>query len=581
MTMEPAGSGARLILDGFETYQARFKAITGRARRRFEARDWHGAQRDAVERLDLYAQVIGQVVQSLRDRLQGRVRSRSLWARMKSRYAHLIAGRAEVELAETFFNSVTRRILSTVGVDPEIEFSGQDFELPPPPGGAPVYRTYRQEGSTQALLRRVLEDCRFGVEYEDLERDCRLAASVVDAHLRTSEGGPGYEQIDFVRAPFFRGKGAFLVGRIHAGGELSPVILALLNGAGGVTVDAVLLTRDETSIAFSYARSYFHVEVEAPRELVRFLHSILPHRRVAELYISIGYNKHGKTELYRDLMRHMERSQDNFEIAPGERGMVMAVFTLPSYDMVFKVIRDRFAEPKSTTRREVMERYQLVFRHDRAGRLIDAQEFEHLKFEQGRFSPALLEELLTTAGSSVRLEDGAVVIEHLYTERRTAPLDLYLRQAGPQAALDAVQDYGQALKDLAATNIFPGDILLKNFGVTRNGRVVFYDYDELSLLTACNFRRLPPPAGFQEEFEAEPWFYVAKNDIFPQEFETFLGLTGEYREHFLRNHSDLFSVEFWRRMQKRHESGEVIDIYPYRESKRLHKEKTPQQQRSL
>ncbi len=574
--MELAGSGARAILDGFEAYHARFKAITRSARGRFEAQDWHGAQRDAVERLDLYARVIGQVVQALQELLQDQARSHALWAEMKNRYARLAAGRADIELAETFFNSVTRRILTTVGVDREIEFTAADFALSPPEGDGPVYRTYRREGNTRALLRRVLEDYRFRVDYEDLERDCSLAAGVIDAHLVADGGGPDFDKIDFVRSPFFRGKGAFLVGRIHARGEVSPVILALLHSSGGVCVDAVLLTRDETSIVFSYARSYFHVEAEAPGELVRFLHSILPHRRIAELYISIGYNKHGKTELYRDLMRHMERSQDRFEIARGERGMVMAVFTLPSYDMVFKVIRDRFAEPKSTSRREVMDRYQLVFRHDRAGRLIDAQEFEHLKFDQERFSQLLLNELLASAPSSVRLENGAVVIEHLYTERRTIPLDVYVREAGAEAARDAVQDYGQAMKDLAATNIFPGDILLKNFGVTRNGRVVFYDYDELSLLTACNFRRLPPPAGFQEEFEAEPWFFVAKNDIFPQEFETFLGLTGEYREHFLRNHSDLFSVEFWRRMQKRHESGEVMDIFPYRESKRLHKDTQPE-----
>ncbi|MGD0042763.1 MAG: isocitrate dehydrogenase kinase/phosphatase AceK regulatory subunit, partial [Isosphaeraceae bacterium] len=123
------------------------------------------------------------------------------------------------------------------------------------------------------------------------------------------------------------------------------------------------------SIIFSFTRSYFHVEVHRPRDLVMFLKSFMPRKPIAELYIAIGYNKHGKTELYRDLMQHIDQSTDTLDIARGDRGMVMCVFTLPSFDVVFKVIRDRFAYPKTSSRRDVMERYQLVFKHDRAGRL--------------------------------------------------------------------------------------------------------------------------------------------------------------------------------------------------------------------
>jgi isocitrate dehydrogenase kinase/phosphatase len=298
----------------------------------------------------------------------------------------------------------------------------------------------------------------------------------------------------------------------------------------------------------------------------------MPAKRVAEIYISIGYNKHGKTELYRDLLRHLLHSDDRFEIARGEKGMVMVVFTMPSYDVVFKVIRDRFGDPKTSSRLEVMDRYQLVFKHDRAGRLVDAQEFEHLKFDRGRFSDELIRDLLATAGSSVTVGRDYVSIRHLYTERRTIPLDVYVREAGEDLVREAVLDYGQAIKDLAATNIFPGDILLKNFGVTRHGRVVFYDYDELTLLTECKFRRMPQGRDYLDELEAEPWFFVGKNDIFPEEFKTFLGLQRPYREDFYQAHADLFGVGFWKEMQKRHKAGEVIDIFPYRQGKRLHRQ---------
>ena len=295
----------------------------------------------------------------------------------------------------------------------------------------------------------------------------------------------------------------------------------------------------------------------------------MPRKPIAELYISLGYNKHGKTELYRDLLRHLERSTDQFQIAPGARGMVMLVFTLPSYDVVFKVIKDSFDEPKRTTRREVMRRYQLVFKHDRGGRLVDAQEFEYLRFAKDRFAPALLAALLEQAGQTVTVEGDEVVIKHLYTERRLTPLNLHFQQVAGEQATEAVIDYGQAIKDLAATNIFPGDILLKNFGVTRHGRIVFYDYDELCLLTECQFREMPQSDDMDDDVAGEPWYAVGENDVFPEELATFLGLPPHLRAIFTRYHGDLFGVDFWATVQARHAAGEIIDIVPYKESRRI------------
>ncbi len=329
------------------------------------------------------------------------------------------------------------------------------------------------------------------------------------------------------------------------------------------------MNENDVSIVFSFTRSYFSVEVENPHEVIEFLKSIMPLKRTAELYISIGYNKHGKTELYRDLLRHLRDSHDQFEIAPGDKGMVMMVFDLPQFDVVFKIIKDTFAYPKTTTRQEVMDKYALVFKHDRAGRLVDAQEFEHLQFDRARFRDDLLTELLNSCANSVTVEGDRIAIKHLYTERKMTPLNLYLRQVDDEAARAAVIDYGQSVKDLAATNIFPGDMLLKNFGVTRHGRVVFYDYDELGLLTDYNFRELPQSSDYDEETSAEPWFYVGEYDIFPEEFIKFFGLQPNVKGVFLETHGDLLDVDFWTTMQARIRAGEIVDVFPYPQSRRL------------
>jgi isocitrate dehydrogenase kinase/phosphatase len=378
------------------------------------------------------------------------------------------------------------------------------------------------------------------------------------------------ERAEIVKAGFYRGMSAYLVGRLFSGSHLIPLVLALIHTPKGIVVDSVLLDEDAVSILFSFARSYFHVEVERPFDLVQFLHTIMPRKRIAELYISLGYNKHGKTELYRDLLHHLVYSDDHFEAARGQRGMVMMVFDMPSYDMVFKLIKDNFNYPKDATRKEVMAKYDLVHRHDRAGRLVDAQAFEYLQFEQRRFSQELLAELMSEASETVSLSGDHVIIKHAYVERRVIPLDIYVREAADSAARTAVRDYGNAIKDLANCNIFPGDMLLKNFGVTRHGRVVFYDYDELCFLLDCNFRRFPPAANYEDELAAEPWFHVNEGDIFPEEFVHFLGLSDHLRLSFSRYHGDLFDVSFWRQIQERLLAGRWVHIFPYAQNQRIH-----------
>lgn len=558
----PGPSAAPAIYDAFDAYSAEFQEITQRARTRFERREWRGADADAVERLTLYRQFVDLLTEALPG-------DRAAWRRMKQHFVELTADRPDAEIAWTFFSSVSRRVLGTVGADPGIEFTGADFDHLPQAASGVVHATYPCGGPTTPVIRWILDDLKFGRRYRDLAGDARLIAAAIDRHM-ANRSRPVVDFFEILPTVFYRNTGAFLVGRIRAGNDVIPLLIALVHPEGGIRADAVLLSVDDASIVFGFTRSYFHVLGEQPRAVVGFLQSIMPQKRVDELYTSIGYNKHGKTELYRRLLRHLaEDPAARFEVAEGDKGLVMTVFALPSFQIVFKVIKDRFGFPKNITRQAVRDRYHFVFVHDRVGRLADAQEFEGLSFPRDRFNPAVLEELLRDAPGSVQVVGDQVVCRHLYTERLVTPLNLYLKRADPADALLAIVDYGDAIKDLGAANVFTGDMLLKNFGVTRHGRVIFYDYDELCLLTECNFRRLPEPVSPEDELAAEPWFHVGERDVFPEEFRPMLSLPGPLGEAFRRKHDDLLTVEFWRGLQERQQDGAVMDVRPYRAEQRL------------
>jgi len=565
-----SSQGATAIYRAFGTYRSQFKDITRRAPLRFKHRDWHGVRADAIRRLDLYKDAVDHIEIDIRRLLADQVEEKSVWAVIKSAYSRMLVQNDDWELAETFFNSITRRIFATVGVDAEIGFVNTDFDTPPTPAISKIYHTFKSRESNACLIRTILADYPLMAPFQDIDNDAQQVAAKIETHLRKMGISGKIDDVDMARCVFYRGMGAYLIGRILIGSTLVPLAIALLNTTDGIVVDGVLLSTDDVSILFSFARSYFHVEVERPYDLIHFLKTILPQKRIAELYISTGFNKHGKTELYRELLDHMTVCYiDRFNISPGQRGMVMIVFNLPKDDLVFKLIRDRFDTPKKTTRREIMAKYDMVYRHDRAGRLVDAQTFEHLKFDTSCFSPQLLTELKQDAGRTVQIGNDYIIVDHAYVERRVTPLDVFLKEADEPEAQKIVIEWGNAIKDLAVSNIFPGDILLKNFGVTRHGRVVFYDYDELCPLTSCRFKKLPPAYEFENEMASEPWFYVDENDVFPEEFQKFLGLRPPLRDVFFEHHNDLFEVGFWQQAQQMIQAGELPHIYPYARNCRL------------
>ncbi|WP_420125637.1 bifunctional isocitrate dehydrogenase kinase/phosphatase [Longimicrobium sp.] len=554
------------ILDAYQAYLDGFLEVTRRAEGRFLRRDWRDGQRDAAERLTLYAAAVDRAVAGLRGRLRRPEGEDD--AEFKTRFQRLVLGRGDAEVAGTFFNSVVRRVLGTRGVDARTEFTAEAIDPRKEGRDGPLHRAIEADGVTAALFIELFRGTGMLDAFADVEADAALCAEAAREQLAAeADGVQAAEALPFL---FYRNKAAYLVARVRLASEdVKPLVVPLENRREGVRPDAVLTDPDEVHRVFSFARSYFHADTRRPRDTVAFLRTLMPAKPVHELYTSIGHNRHGKTELYRELAEHLTDPDARFMRAEGVRGLVMIVFTLRGYNVVFKVIRDVFGAPKDVDREQVMDRYRLVFARDRVGRLADAQEFEHLRFPRDRFDPDILDELLTRARASV-IEDGdRIVIKHLYTERRLRPLDIYLRESEPEAAEAAVIEYGNAIRDLACANIFPGDLLLKNFGVSRHGRVIFYDYDELALLIDVRFRALPAARNEDEEMSAEPFFSVDEKDVFPEQWLPFLVPAGPLREIFLREHGDLLTVDFWSGMQRRQETGEIPDFYPYPQTRRL------------
>ncbi|WP_459616376.1 bifunctional isocitrate dehydrogenase kinase/phosphatase [Bordetella sp. 2513F-2] len=577
---------AGLILAGFERHYALFRYSAQRAKSLFESGDWHGMQRLSRERIEYYDMRVRECASHIEGvmRRGGAAAGAApldeaqtvFWQAVRQEYVALLAGHRQPECAETFFNSVSCRVLHRdyfhndfLFVRPAVATDHLDSRLP-------AYRAYYPlaEG-LRASLARMVADFGLAAPYADLPRDIRLLARKGVAHLRAALsrlGGPRLAadcQLHALGSLFFRQTGAYIVGRLVNQGAVHPFAVALRRDpAGQVTLDALLLGADDLSRLFSFTRAYFLVDMETPAAVVDFLGSLLPAKPKAELYSMLGLQKQGKTLFYRDFLRHLEHSHDRFTRAPGIPGMVMAVFTLPSYPYVFKLIKDEI-EKDGMDRATVQRKYQMVKRHDRVGRMADSWEYTLVALPRARFEPALLDELRRVAPSQLEEDGDTVVIRHVYIERRMMPLNLYLRRASAAQRAHAMREYGNAIRELAAANIFPGDMLYKNFGVTRLGRVVFYDYDEIQPLTAMHFRRIPPAPNEEAELAGEPWYAVGPDDVFPEEFARFLLADPAMRADFLRHHAPLLEPQWWQACQARVAQGKVEDFFPYDTDRRL------------
>jgi len=556
---------AQTILNGFERSFKKFCHITADSQHRFEQADWHGVQHAAKERINAYDQMITELSLHLYCQLDKPEISTSLWQQTKLHYSQLIALHPQFEQAETFFNSTFARLFRHRGLNQQHLYIESMTTRAEQSDITPLCYTVNVGQIISSALISLLDNFQFNLPWQDFNRDITLVRQQLSPHVKSCN----FDHFELIKSVFYRNKGAYLIGRMH-GKKQRPLVFCLLNNEqGGLYIDAVLTDWDDISILFGFARAYFMVDTPYPASLISYLHRLMPHKPTYELWSALGILKHGKTEFYREYLQHIAATDDQFVPAPGIKGMVMSVFTLPSSGIVFKIIKDKFAPPKTVTKAIVKEKYQLVKEHDRVGRMANTQEFSNFSFPKGRFSTALLDELMTVAPSIIEVNGDEIVIKHLYIERKMIPLNIFLRNANHQQIENAIDEYGSAIKQLAAANIFPGDMLFKNFGMTRHGRVIFYDYDEIWYMSQCNFRDIPSATTYEQSIASEPWYSVGEFDVFPQEFAHFILGRKVIRDAFMKYHPELLQPQYWRKLQHNIAAGQYADVIPYRRRQRL------------
>lgn len=570
---------AKALIEGFDKHYRLFRACSAQAKARFEKANWKAVQRAVMDRIQFYDDRVNETVERLHREFDAASIDDDVWRQAKLLYIGLLIDHKQPELAETFFNSVFCKILHRTYFHNDFIFvrpavSTEYIESEPP-----AYRSYYLSDSNEAgfrgVIRQILLDFAWQCSFEDIERDVAHIGKAIENFLVEWPEREYNFQVQVLQSAFYRNKAAYIIGKAINGGIEYPFALPILHAPCGekLVVDTILLDAWRIGVLFSLSRAYFMVDMDVPSAYVQFLRSIMPGKPRSELYTMLGLGKQGKTMFFRDLMLHLHHSQDQFVVAPGIRGLVMLVFTLPSYPYVFKLIKDVFGVSKDVDHETVRRKYQLVKQVDRVGRMADTLEFSYAALPRVRFSQELLDELHQLAPSLIEEDGDDIVIKHLYIERRMEPLNIYLEKAERENRQDrieqAVREYGNAIRELAIANIFPGDMLWKNFGVTRYGRVVFYDYDEIEYMTDCKFRKIPPAPYPELEMSGEVWYSVSRNDIFPEEFETFLLTSPRIRSAFMQNHADLLDAGFWQTAQDEINRGIVKDFFPYPESLRF------------
>ena len=577
MNCPTAHTVAETMLAGFNKHYRLYQEATSRAKALFEQSDWKGIQDLVAYRIQMYDQRVQEAVDILRQQLHEECLSDDIWAAVKKEYIALLVNHKQPELAETFFNSVSTKVLAKeyfnnhfIFVKPAISTEFIDSD-------PPTFRTfYPEKSGLRGCLRQILQHFNWQIPFAHPNQDVANIMRAARTHFQTD--WPPQElnlHIQVLSSAFYRNKSAYIFGQIVNGSIKHPFALAVVHDAQGkLMIDAALFDPKQISVLFSFARAYFLVDMPVPSGYVRFLREMLPMRSDGDLYTLLGLHKQGKNIFWREFTQHLQYSNDKFILAPGVKGLVMSVFTLPSFPYVFKVIKDTFGPNKDFDREYVRQKYLLVKKHDRVGRMADTLEFSNVPLPKARCDEEFLQEMRALAPSQIEETDDFVIIKHVYIEYRLKPLNLFMQKAQPAEKAAAVIDYGFALKELASANIFPGDMMYKNFGMTRFGRVIFYDYDEIEYMTDCNFRKIPPAPNPEMEMSGEVWYPVHKGDVFPEEFAPFLLGEPDVRQVFMQHHHDLLTAEFWQGKKERLQQGLFDDFYPYPQSVRFRPEQT-------
>ncbi|GEO22315.1 bifunctional isocitrate dehydrogenase kinase/phosphatase [Cyclobacterium qasimii] len=557
------------ILNGYVSYISDFNQITQRIPGNFRDRDWKQLHANHRQRLRLYKDHLRDIVITCKELLKGQEADQVVWQKIRASYQEAILPNADRELAGTFFNSVFRKVFPGKVIHEALMFYNLPSTLDSGDINDSLFRNYPAQADLHEAFARILDDFDFGVPYYQKENDINHLVESVKKVILSRYRATNETTTQVLRDVFYRNKAAYLIGRTYLGNKWMPFIIPFLHNEKGVFADTLIFDPNIMSGIFSYTRSYFMAPIKIPAQTVNFLQSVIQHKRPYELYNAIGFNKHGKTAFYKDFINHLERSSDNFILAEGIKGMVMTVFTLPSYNVVFKLIKDHFEPPKNMTRQQVKEKYKLVGLHDRVGRMADTHEFENFRLPLNRIDPAMMKELKMNVNSLLSIEGDTLIIKHMYIERRLRPLNLYLEECSLEEAKHAVDEYAKAILQMAQANIFPGDMMTKNFGVTRQNRVIFYDYDEIEFLDRMNFRIKPKPETYDQIYASKPWYEINENDVFPEDFKRFMIGRQDVRAYFIASNPELFDPEYWAAIQDKLGKGEMIHAFPYPESMRF------------
>jgi len=565
-----AQRAAYQIMQGFDKSFRWFSRVTSGAQALFEKGDWQGMQSAVRERISIYEQSLADVVAQLFNLEPETRQSLDFWRQLKEAYLLQLNGHPQSELAETYYNSIVGRIFKHTQINDELLFLQPSMCFIPGQDRDKVVFSFDTQTTVRTLIESLFSRYRFTIPYENWERDVQRLDNALRQRL-SREQLASVTDVDVLKPIFFRGKAAYIIGRIRMPDKTMPFVVALqTNDSQEIYVDALLTDRHDLSVVFGFARAYFMVDAQYPAEMVAFLHELIPNKKLFELYLSIGFHKHGKTAFYRDYLDHLHSSEDNFELAPGIKGLVMAVFYLPSYGVVFKVIRDKFSESKRITRDHVKKCYKMVKMSDRVGRMADTHEYVNFQLPKARVSEALLEELTSTCQSSITINEDTITINHLYIEKRLTPLNIFLdNEENEEKQRAAIKDLGTCIKQIAMANIFPGDMLHKNFGITKHGRVVFYDYDEICLMHERQFRALP-----KDDPYAMDTLSVGPSDVFPEQFEHFILTKRVWKDMLKEYHSDLFSAEYWKGLQNSIQAGANPHFCPFNPQMRFTREET-------
>ena len=577
---------AKKILLGFEHHYQNIKSASIEAKRCFEEKEWEKIENDSKLRLNFYDEQVDVFCKNLSSELKKQTLygakaefnetqkmdkfNSDFWKNTKHVYIELITSHKQPELAETFYNSVFCRIFSRSFYNNQYIFTKPCVSLNYIDMDEPVIDSYFvDDGQLKETLTSVLNNYKFKCKFGNLDQDIeRLQEQLIKQMPRLQSE---VFELQFISTPFIRGKCAYIVGKIVT--QLHPdvpVLIALLNDENkGLYVDSLLTDIGSISIIFSFSRSYFFITTDYPSAIVEYLKELLPGKTRAVLYSAIGLHKQGKTLLYRHFLKYSKITSEKLIIAPGIKGMVMSVFTFPMYPYVFKVINDQFAPPKMGTKEMVKDRYYFVKNHVRIGRLADTWEFSNVAFPLKDIDDALLKELEKKASSNIEIENDLLIIKHMYIENKMTPLNMYLETANKKQQNHIINDYGKAIDELINSNIFPGDMLTKNFGVTRQNRVVFYDYDEITLMSTPIFKKIPEAKTYEQEMASEPWYYVGQNDVFPEEFKYFMLPNPYMKEVFNKKYKKLLDADYWVSIQEKIKQNGVMDYYPYGSEKRM------------